>query len=658
MKKEEGSIMNKNKVLFPMFMLSLTLCACGQQQQVKEEISDETVEEAKEYVNDPATCTHVYQLTSDSYESTDTESGLRHYLCDLCGDEYSYTTDPLVYTINPKTGEPVTQSNAYNPLLPEWEHIPDGEPHVYWSKDDNEWRVYLYGSHDDEGKSFCGLNYMLWSAPVYDLSDWRQEGKILEISEESTYGGFALFAPDADYDVTTDTYYMIASHMNTEVVLRKSDSPKGPFVENEAVWTISTKACYDPSLYIENGVIYVAGSCMKPIYSEIPEVWSLVEADGYSSGMSHIGVIYQLKDDPSDGDGIAQTSWMPNDERDFLPVYEGPSLTGYIDELGVYVYLYVANDIGEDTTSYTSNLAYMYTDDLMNGTWHYGENGVDEIYPELDYTISGNHGNTVSDVTGRYYRDLTSGEMTFSDFATYTYSNDHGGMAKINGNWYIFGHRHTNAHTSSRQTIAESINMYLDGDTPVIEPAEYTSSGIAGSIDAYEEIGAWRTCYILEAVDHPAPSTQQYNPHSDCSANTPYIVSTRDESATHAVYVTNIANNNVVGYKYLDFGENDQNVSLRLLIARPEEAADGYVDIYIDAPSESLGGTKLGQIEISTTLVNNAEEKETATDGTVWSWIEGTMEQSVNGQHGVYLVFHSDSANYICYLDELQFVAE
>ena len=60
---------------------------------------------------------HHYQLQEDSYEATDTEGGYRHYICADCGDEYDYHTDPLVYETNPKTGEPVDQAGAFNPLL-------------------------------------------------------------------------------------------------------------------------------------------------------------------------------------------------------------------------------------------------------------------------------------------------------------------------------------------------------------------------------------------------------------------------------------------------------------------------------------------------------------------------------------------------------------
>ena len=62
---------------------------------------------------------------------------------------------------------------AFNPYLPQWEHIPDGEPRVFGD------RVYIYGSHDeDDGQEFCLLDYVCWSAPVDDLGNWKYEGVI------------------------------------------------------------------------------------------------------------------------------------------------------------------------------------------------------------------------------------------------------------------------------------------------------------------------------------------------------------------------------------------------------------------------------------------------------------------------------------------------
>lgn len=60
---------------------------------------------------------------------------------------------------------------VYNPYLPSYEYIPDGEPRVFGN------RLYVYGSHDlFNSDDFCLGDYVLWSAPLSDLSDWKYEG--------------------------------------------------------------------------------------------------------------------------------------------------------------------------------------------------------------------------------------------------------------------------------------------------------------------------------------------------------------------------------------------------------------------------------------------------------------------------------------------------
>ena len=65
------------------------------------------------------------------------------------------------------------KKQAFNPYLPSWEYIPDGEPYVF------NGRVYVYGSHDFyNGYVFCMGDYVCWSAPVDDLGNWRYEGTL------------------------------------------------------------------------------------------------------------------------------------------------------------------------------------------------------------------------------------------------------------------------------------------------------------------------------------------------------------------------------------------------------------------------------------------------------------------------------------------------
>ena len=83
---------------------------------------------------------------------------------------------------------------AFNPYLPEWEYIPDGEPYVFGD------RVYVYGSHDKfNGFLFCLKDYVCWSAPVNDLSHWTCSGVIYKKNQDpmNRLGLRILFAPDA-----------------------------------------------------------------------------------------------------------------------------------------------------------------------------------------------------------------------------------------------------------------------------------------------------------------------------------------------------------------------------------------------------------------------------------------------------------------------------
>lgn len=80
----------------------------------------------------------------------------------------------------------------FNPYLPSYEYIPDGEPHIFGD------RLYIYGSHDRFGGSdYCENDYVCWSAPVDDLSDWHFEGEIYNRKQHPyREERMLLFAPD------------------------------------------------------------------------------------------------------------------------------------------------------------------------------------------------------------------------------------------------------------------------------------------------------------------------------------------------------------------------------------------------------------------------------------------------------------------------------
>ena len=87
----------------------------------------------------------------------------------------------------------MAKNEAFNPYLPSWEYIPDGEPYVF------NGRVYIFGSHDQfNGYVFCMDDYVCWSAPVNELWNWRYEGVIYKKTDDplNKNGTMCLYAPD------------------------------------------------------------------------------------------------------------------------------------------------------------------------------------------------------------------------------------------------------------------------------------------------------------------------------------------------------------------------------------------------------------------------------------------------------------------------------
>ena len=102
------------------------------------------------------------------------------------------------------------KKQVFNPYLPTYEYVPDGEPHVFGD------RVYLFGSHDQfVGDRFCMNDYVCWSAPVKDLSDWRYDGVIYRKEQDPEYSaGKCLYAPDVAYG-RDGRYYLFYSFDNS-----------------------------------------------------------------------------------------------------------------------------------------------------------------------------------------------------------------------------------------------------------------------------------------------------------------------------------------------------------------------------------------------------------------------------------------------------------
>ena len=117
------------------------------------------------------------------------------------------------------------KKQVFNPYMPSWEYVPDGEPHVFGD------RVYVYGSHDEfNGAVFCLGDYICYSAPVTDLTDWRYEGVIYRKDQDPAQDGrMVLYAPDVQQGPDGRYYLYYVMDKVGFVSVAVCDKPAGKY---------------------------------------------------------------------------------------------------------------------------------------------------------------------------------------------------------------------------------------------------------------------------------------------------------------------------------------------------------------------------------------------------------------------------------------------
>lgn len=329
-------------------------------------------------------------------------------------------------------------SQIHNPYLPEYEYIPDGEPHVFGE------RVYVYGSHDRfGGKKFCMNDYVCYSAPVTDLTDWKYEGVIYTRTQDPrmTDGTHQLWAPDVVHGKDGRYYlYYCPDDKIRSIGVAVCDTPAGKFefygiVQDKQGGYIGERAgdtiAFDPGVFIDDdGSIY--------LYSgNGPRVPSAIGKEPKGSR------VMRLMDD---------MKTIAEEPRKLLPILGEDEGTGYeghsffeassIRKInGKYYLVYSSYSLHE--------LCYAISDFPDRG-FRYGGVIISncDLFPGTDRNTPKN-----------------------------TYGNNHGGIECINGEYYIFYHRQTNRSMFSRQGCAERIQILPDGSIPQVET---TSQGLNG----------------------------------------------------------------------------------------------------------------------------------------------------------------------------------
>ena len=409
---------------------------------------------------------------------------------------------------------------VFNPYLPIYEYIPDGEPHIFGD------RVYVYGSHDKEnGEHFCMLDYVTYSAPIDNLRSWRYEGVIYKASNDPLYPEYKyMFAPDVVLG-NDNRYYLYYSLANSYpdcsyiMSVAVSDTPNGKFeflghVKYPDGRLLKDFVIFDPALLNDNGVIRLYYGMWydfeeNPKYSKEESIKKQVETFKKSKE--------EIENSP-DGVMGAVTVELCDDmvtikgePKRILPRYfKGTSFEGHE--------FFEASSMRKIGDTY-----YFVYSPFNNHNLAYATSK----YPDKHFTFGGNI--------------ISNGDVGFNgrldkDRLNRT-GNNHGSIIEINKKWYVFYHRHTTKTELSRQGCAEEIKIEPDGK---IKQVEMTSCGLNGGPLKAEGTYPSVICCNL---------TNGNMPHFSCpDKRLPHIICKNNERI-----ISEIDSNTKIGYKYFDF---------------------------------------------------------------------------------------------------------
>lgn len=389
------------------------------------------------------------------------------------------------------------KKQAFNPYLPSWEYIPDGEPYVFGD------RVYVYGSHDFfNGYVFCMGDYMGWSAPVNDLSDWRCEGVIYPRTADPVNAGgkMCLYAPDVTQG-PDGRYYL--------------------YYVYDKVGFVSVAVCDSPAgRYRFYGYVhYKDGTRLGDRAGDEPQFDPGVLTEG---GRTYLYTGFAPRNDKGRHGAMCTVLGPDMVTIEEEPVFMVPGCE-YAEGTGFEGHAFFeASSIRKRGDTYY----FVYSSTVMH---------------ELCYA-------TASDPRGPFAyggvivsnNDIGIGSYKPADMPVAYGGNNHGSIVEINGQWYIFYHRQTNATWFSRQGCAEPIFFDENGR---IAQAEMTSCGLnGGALPAKDDYPAYIACHLFGKE----PTLYSGDPRL------PRVTQDGRDDDKNTGFIANIQDGTNIGFKYFD----------------------------------------------------------------------------------------------------------
>jgi len=444
------------------------------------------------------------------------------------------------------------KKQAFNPFLPSYEYIPDGEPYVFGD------RLYLYGSHDRfNGKLFCMNDYVCWSAPIDDLSDWRYEGVIYGKTQDpmNRLGLYQMYAPDVVQGVDGRYYLYYTISFRSVMSIAVCDHPAGHYEfygyvshkDGSLLWDKSGDPfLFDPGVLVDddNSVYLYSGMTPK---KPIPRLLTGGKKRTFLGG-------YVIKLAADMKTVISEPKLLFHREGNAIGTgFEGHEFfeASSIRKIGGQYYFIYSSVNGHELCYATSN--------RPDGDFKFGGT----IISNGDLYINGHR----------------------TDSGAYNYiGNNHGSIVQVKDQWYVFYHRQTNRHHYSRQAMAERITIMKDGTIPQVE---MTSCGLNnGPLIGEGEYEARIACHLMSSKGAGRYGTYFGN---ITFSKHPYFTQTgKDREDDPDQYIANMRNGSVAGFKYFMI-ENIREIAVQV-----KGNASGIMEI-----STSLDGKQVGEIKIN-----------------------------------------------------------
>lgn len=523
------------------------------------------------------------------------------------------------------------KNQIYNPFLPLYEYIPDGEPHVFGD------RVYHYGSHDKEGgDTFCMLDYVCYSAPVDDLTAWRYEGVIYQAKQDPRYPAPQyMYAPDVvqGNDGRFYLYYCMGGDYGQggyqgPVSVAICDTPAGQYeylgvVKNPDGSPMLKYICFDPAVLNDDGTIRLYYGTQYD-YEERDD---FLTNDFYLQ--DEIQMFGRSREEILSYPDSIMGPVMAVLSDDMLTVKEEAK---HIIPYRVKGTSFEAHPFFEGSSMRKVGKKYYF----IYSSWQNHELCyATSDQPDRDFVFGGT---IVSNGDIGYRGRDTQHKLNMT-------GTTHGSIIEINGQWYVFYHRLTHKSDYSRQACAEKIRILEDGSIP---QAEMTSCGLNdGPLSAEGTYPAVIACNL----------TNGHMPHG---SNSVFQISF--PNVTHKGqerFIAEVEDHTLIGYKYFEcrdvkqFGityrmeteknrvifdgryrtdirsQDDENFANTYSAeeqkaltkpVNPDRSTENYFSICCDTPNAEVGRLVLDDVEDWKTII--------------------TSVNIPDGIHAFYLVYH------------------